>query len=79
MPLTSEAFPARRAIAASALRLTEKQLHALRSCAGGISLRFESCEIVDALQTAGFVEKNVAGVIRVTKAGYDYLRHRVTS
>lgn len=61
------------AVAPAVLLLTEQQLHALRSCARGISLRFESYDIVDPLLTAGYLEKNFAGVIRVTKAGYEYL------
>ena len=56
-----------------ALLLTEQQLDALRLCARGISLRFESYDVVNPLLTAGFVEKNVAGVVRVTKAGYEHL------
>ena len=59
------------------LTLTEQQLQALRSCARGISLRFESYEVVNPLLTAGFVEKNVAGVIRITKAGHEYLSQGV--
>jgi len=79
MPLTPEVFPTGRVIAASVLRLTEQQLQALRSCDRGISIRFENCDIVNALLTAGFVERNVAGVIRVTKAGHEYLSYHATS
>ena len=53
--------------------MRRKQLHALRACARGLSLRFEEWEIVNALLLAGFVEKNVVGVIRITKEGQDYL------
>jgi hypothetical protein len=58
---------------APALRLREEQVDALRACARGLSLRFEKWEIVNALLLAGFVEKNIVGVIRVTKEGQDYL------
>ena len=54
--------------------LSAEQLQSLRSCADGISLRFEKWEIVTALLSLGFVEKNFAGVIRVTPAGHEYLR-----
>jgi hypothetical protein len=56
-----------------ALRLREEQLDALRACARGLSLRFDKWEIVNALLLAGFVEKNIVGVIRVTKEGREYL------
>jgi hypothetical protein len=60
--------------ARSHVRLTDEQLAALRACADGISLRFEKPEIVNALLAAGYVSRNVAGVIRVTQHGKEYLR-----
>lgn len=56
--------------------LTKAQLKALQACAEGISLRFEDFAIVNALLEAGFAEKNVAGVVRVTAEGHRYLRSR---
>jgi len=59
------------------VRLTQKQLQALRACSKGISLRFEEWEIVNALVECGFAAMNAAGVIRVTEEGHRYLRsHR---
>ncbi|HEX9277458.1 MAG TPA: hypothetical protein VGA51_13795 [Casimicrobiaceae bacterium] len=56
------------------VRLTDEQLEALRACAKGVSLRFEKSEIVNALLEAGYAEKNIAGVVRVTEKGHQYLR-----
>ena len=56
-----------------ALRLRQEQLDSLRACARGISLRFEKLEIVNALLLAGLVEKNIVGVIRITREGQEYL------
>jgi len=70
---TQRRLPAGGAVVPIALLLTEQQLDALRLCARGISLRFESHDVVNPLLTAGFVEKNVAGVVRVTKSGYGHL------
>ena len=58
-------------------RLTSDQLEALSRCARGISIRFESWEIVDALIAGGYVEKGVAGVVTVTATGQEYLRTHV--
>jgi len=58
-------------------QLTREQLEALSRCAEGISLRFESSEIVDPLVAAGYAEKGVAGVVRVTVKGHEYLRARM--
>jgi hypothetical protein len=58
----------------SHVRLSEEQLAALRACANGISLRFEKPEIVNALLAAGYVSRNVAGVISITEHGTEYLR-----
>jgi hypothetical protein len=55
-------------------RLTSEQLESLRACERGISLRFEQPEIVNALITAGYAEKNIAGVVTVTALGQEYLR-----
>src|SRR6266508_6146113 len=55
-------------------RLTDEQLEALRACARGVSLRFEKPEIVNALVSGGYVERNVAGVITVMAKGHQYLR-----
>jgi hypothetical protein len=46
----------------------------LRECAKGISLRFEKAEVVSALVLGGYAERNVAGVVRVTPKGHEYLR-----
>jgi hypothetical protein len=54
--------------------LTGEQLERLSRCAKGISLRFESSEIVDALVAGGYAEKGVAGVVTVTAKGQQYLR-----
>ncbi len=53
--------------------LTEEQVECLSRCARGISLRFDRLEIVDALVDGGYAEKGVAGVVRVTAKGQDYL------
>ena len=66
-PRTLSATPARA-------HLSREHLKALRACADGISLRFEDLTIVNALIEAGFAEKNVAGVVRVTTEGHRYLR-----
>jgi hypothetical protein len=55
-------------------RLTEEQLERLRSCAKGISLRFERSEIVNALIEGGYVQQNVVGVVTVTAKGHEYIR-----
>ena len=55
-------------------RLTTEQLEALRACAKGISLRFEKPEIVNALVSGGYAERNIAGVISVTAKGHRYLQ-----
>ena len=57
-------------------QLTREQLEALSRCAKGISLRFESSEIVDPLVASGYAEKGVAGVVKVTAKGQEYLRTR---
>jgi hypothetical protein len=59
-----------------AIHLSDEQLRALHSCSNGVSLRFEEWATVNALLLAGFVEKNPAGVIRVTSEGREYLRRR---
>lgn len=66
--------PIRPGPAATKVHLSEKQLQALRACSKGISLRFEEWSTVNALLDAGFAEMNVAGVIRVTDGGHQYLR-----
>jgi hypothetical protein len=53
--------------------LTGEQLECLRRCARGISLRFDRLEIVDALVAGGYAEIGVAGVVRVTPNGHQYL------
>ena len=60
-------------IASFTTRLTGEQLDCLRRCARGISLRFESLEIVDALVAGGYAKTNVAGVVTVTDKGQQYL------
>ena len=55
-------------------RLTDRQLESLRSCARGVSLRFEEPAIVNALIDAGYVEKNVVGVVTITAQGLEYLQ-----
>jgi hypothetical protein len=55
-------------------RLTGEQLECLSRCANGISIRFESSEIVDALVAGGYAEQGVAGVVTVTAKGQQYLR-----
>ena len=59
-------------------RLTGEQLERLSRCVQGMSLRFEASEIVDALVSAGYAEKGVAGVITVTDKGQQYLRTRAS-
>jgi hypothetical protein len=54
--------------------LTPEQLEALSRCARGISIRFESWEIIDALVAGGYAEQGVAGVVTVTVKGQEYLR-----
>ncbi len=58
----------------TAAPLTEEQLERLVACARGISLRFESPHTVNALIEAGYVERNVAGVVTITASGHAYLR-----
>jgi hypothetical protein len=58
--------------------LTSEQLECLSRCARGISLRFERLEIVDALVAGGYAEKGVAGVVRVTAKGQQYLWSRAS-
>ena len=55
-------------------RLNDEQREALRACANGISLRFEKPEIVQALLAGGYVSTSVAGVIKITPKGLEYLR-----
>jgi hypothetical protein len=55
-------------------RLTGEQLECLSRCANGISIRFESSEIVGALIAGGYAEQGVAGVVTVTAKGQQYLR-----
>jgi hypothetical protein len=62
-----------QAVPAFKARLTSEQLHALRRCANGISLRFDKSEVVDALVLAGCVEQGVAGVVTVTAKGRQHL------
>jgi len=57
-----------------AAQLTDQQLERLSRCAKGISLRFESSEIVDALVAGGYAEKGVGGLVTVTDKGQQYLR-----
>jgi hypothetical protein len=59
------------------VRLSGEQLEALSRCASGISLRFEAPEIVSVLVSAGYAERNVVGVIRVTEEGLRYLQTQV--
>lgn len=54
--------------------LTIEQLECLRSCAQGISIRFESRQITSALIERGYAERSVVGVITVTDKGLEYLR-----
>lgn len=56
------------------VHLTDRQLHALKACSNGISLRFEGWEVVNPLIEAGFAKKNLAGVIIITEEGRRYLR-----
>jgi hypothetical protein len=56
------------------VRLGGVQLAALKRCASGISLRFDDAGIVNALLDAGYIHRNVVGVISVTQAGLDYLQ-----
>ncbi len=58
------------------VRLSGEQLEALSRCASGISLRFEAPEIVNVLVYAGYAERNVVGVVRVTAEGLRYLQTR---
>jgi predicted metal-binding protein len=54
--------------------LTIERLECLRRCSQGISIRFESRQITNALIEGGYAERNVAGVITVTAKGLEYLR-----
>ena len=56
------------------IKLSPQQLERLHACAKGISLRFDDPELVGALIAGGYVEKNIAGVVRVTAKGHEYLR-----
>ena len=60
------------------IMLSREQLEALTRCAEGLSLRFDQAAVVNALLNAGYVRKNVVGVISITEAGREYLsrRHR---
>lgn len=60
-------------VASFTTRLTNERLEALCRCARGVSLRFEATEIVDALVAAGYAERGVAGVVKVTVKGRQYL------
>ena len=73
-PIHANITPRNVGAAPTRTHLSREQLKALRACAEGISLRFEDFAIVNALLEAGFVEKNVAGVVRVTAEGHRYLR-----
>jgi hypothetical protein len=55
-------------------QLTDEQLDCLGRCAKGISVRFESWEIVEALVVGGYAEKGVAGAVTMTVKGQQYLR-----
>ena len=55
-------------------RLTDEQLECLRRCAKGNTLRFEAGEIIGALVTAGYAQKDIGGVVTVTAKGREYLR-----
>jgi hypothetical protein len=57
---------------ASLLGLTVEHLAALRACAKGNSLRFESREIVNALIDAGYATQSY-GIVRVTSVGLKQL------
>ena len=63
-----------QSLASFKTRLTAEQLEALRRCAKGISLRFESWAIVDALVDGGYAEKGMAGVVTATAKGKAYVR-----
>jgi hypothetical protein len=56
--------------------LTARQIDRLRSCANGISLRFDDPGIVAALIAGGYAERRVAGVITVTAKGHEFLSAR---
>jgi hypothetical protein len=62
------------ALALRATRLTGEQLECLSRCAKGISLRFDTLEIVDALVFGGYADKGVAGIVTVTVRGQQYLQ-----
>jgi len=61
------------------IRLTREQLAALERCAAGISLRFDPPSVVNALLNAGYLQRNVAGVLTVTNAGVQYLTRQGAS
>jgi hypothetical protein len=63
-----------RSLVSFTTRLTSEQLEALKRCAKGISLRFESWAIVNALVAGGYAEKGAAGIVTVTDKGEEYLR-----
>ena len=58
------------------VRLTDKQFECLSRCAKGISVRFESPEIVDALVAGGYCKVGVARVVTMTENGHLYLQMR---
>ena len=61
------------------IRLTPGQFSALERCAAGISLRFDPPSVVNALLNAGYLERNVAGVLTVTNSGVQYLARQGAS
>ena len=71
-PASSDSLPRYRT------RLSAEQMEALSRCARGISLRFEKAEIVHALIFAGYAERGVAGVVKITSQGREYLAQRAT-
>jgi len=56
------------------MRLTSEELEALRRCAKGLSMRFESWTIVNALVQGDYVEQGPANVVTITAKGKEYLQ-----
>jgi hypothetical protein len=57
-----------------AMRLTAEQLACLSRCAKGISLRFATSDVVNALVAGGYSQMGLARVVTMTARGREYLQ-----